>query len=157
MDSNSNDGSNVRPTPAGAEAQFSEQVRQRQNLRDLDAPLQQSPHSGHHTVGDITPGPSTCTYHSTSPSYETNTRQTVTKPDPVYLSPHHSYQSSPPTSSSVTLNECCAPASAQARPPRRKMGLSKTQRISILLGIDSAFFLVELVVGKWNISARAQG
>jgi zinc transporter 1 len=29
------------------------------------------------------------------------------------------------------------------------MGLSKSTRISILLGIDSAFFLLELIVGMY--------
>jgi hypothetical protein len=44
------------------------------------------------------------------------------------------------------LNECCAP---REKTPRLKgmMGLSKTQRILVLLAIDSAFFLLELVVG----------
>ena len=140
-DPNSNDVSNVGGT---LYARISEQVR----LPQKAGPSQQSHHPDHHN-NDITPGPQTCTYHSTPSSHNSNTHQDLTRPTPVYLSPHHSHQSSPPTSSSVTLNECCAPLSAQAHRPKRKMGLSKEKRIGILLGIDSVFFLIELVVGKW--------
>lgn len=48
--------------------------------------------------------------------------------------------------SKESLNECCA-TRAKAIKPKRKMGLSKTKRILVLLAIDSAFFLLELVVG----------
>lgn len=45
-----------------------------------------------------------------------------------------------------SLNECCAPRKKTSR-SKRRMGLSKTKRILVLLAIDSAFFLLELVVG----------
>lgn len=35
------------------------------------------------------------------------------------------------------------------------MGLSKSTRIAILLAIDSAFFLLELVVGKQHLAVAA--
>jgi hypothetical protein len=54
---------------------------------------------------------------------------------------------SPFTVSESTIYECCAPRQAQASTKFRKMGLSKSQRICILLGIDSVFFVIELVVG----------
>lgn len=137
MDSNSNDRSNVKVPSAAAVARFSA------------GPLHRAHHSGHRNVDDIT---SACTHYSPTSTHEALSSRAPRRPEPVYLSPRH--HSSPPTSSSVTLNECCAPAplSAQARPLKKKMGLSKTQRIGILLGIDSAFFLVELIVGKWELS-----
>jgi hypothetical protein len=48
--------------------------------------------------------------------------------------------------SEESLNECCSPGK-KTRTSKRKMGLSKTKRILMLLAIDSAFFLLELVVG----------
>lgn len=47
--------------------------------------------------------------------------------------------------SKLSIQACCAPT-AQVIP--RKMGISKSNRIIILLVIDSAFFLLELIVGK---------
>ena len=35
------------------------------------------------------------------------------------------------------------------------MGLSKSNRILILLGIDSGFFLLELIVGQCDLTASA--
>lgn len=49
--------------------------------------------------------------------------------------------------SDLSLNQCCAPKVQHLRSDRSKMALSKSQRIIILLAIDSAFFLVELVIG----------
>ena len=74
----------------------------------------------------------------------------IQKPGQAYFSPHRiaTSSSSPFTASTETIHECCAPLPAQAPRTPRKMGLSKTQRIVILLGIDSAFFLLELIVGK---------
>jgi hypothetical protein len=48
--------------------------------------------------------------------------------------------------SEESLNECCSPGK-KTRRSKRKMGLSKTKRILVLLAVDSAFFLLELVVG----------
>lgn len=54
----------------------------------------------------------------------------------------------PPSPSELSINECCAPRAPLRSPPDKKMGISKSNRIIILLVIDSAFFLLELVVGK---------
>ena len=75
------------------------------------------------------------------------------RPPAVYLSLTKSQSTTPPDSSATTLNECCAPKRAQPE-TSRKMGLSKSQRIGILLAIDSAFFILELVVGKWKVQQR---
>ena len=128
-----------------ADGRSSEQARLQRKKR----PLQQSPHSGHSTHGN-THNSFACTYLPALSSSLPNFSHSPARPEPVYLSPPHSHQSSPPNSSSVTLNECCAPRSAQAPTPKKKMGLSKTQRISILLAIDSVFFLVELTCGEWQ-------
>ena len=74
------------------------------------------------------------------------------KPQAVYL-PIPSGQQlsiSHPSLSQLSLNQCCAPLGATASPrlAQRKMGLSKSNRIILLLAIDSAFFLLELVVGQ---------
>lgn len=73
----------------------------------------------------------------------------IEKPPQAYFSPHQlsSSPASPCTASTQTLHECCAVPPAQS-PSTTTMGLSKTQRIIILLGIDSVFFLVELIVGE---------
>jgi hypothetical protein len=55
------------------------------------------------------------------------------------------YLSSP---SELSVNECCAPCAPVAAVPTWRMGISKSNKIIILLIIDSAFFLLELVVGK---------
>ncbi len=83
----------------------------------------------------------------------------IQKPAQVYLSPYRAPTSpaspSPPPpppplrASAETLDECCAPIPAKAPRTPSRMGLTKTHRILILLGIDSAFFLVELIVGEW--------
>ena len=49
--------------------------------------------------------------------------------------------------SEESLNECCAPCKETVG-SRGRMGLSKTKRILVLLAIDSAFFLLELIVGR---------
>jgi hypothetical protein len=48
--------------------------------------------------------------------------------------------------SKESLNECCVPREKTVG-SKGKMGLSKTKRILVLLAIDSAFFLLELIVG----------
>lgn len=56
--------------------------------------------------------------------------------------------------SQLSVNACCAPRQqVPASSPDRKMGISKSNRIVILLVIDSAFFLLELVAGKALFSA----
>ena len=132
-----------------ADGRSSEQAR----LQRQKHPLQQSPHSGHSTH-NITHNSFARTYFPTISSSLPDLSRSPTRPEPVYLSPRHSHQSSQPNSSSVTLNECCAPRSAQAPTTKKKMGLSKTQRISILLAIDSVFFLVELTCGEWQDSTE---
>ncbi len=69
-----------------------------------------------------------------------------TRPEPAHLSDQPSALATPFTASCATLNECCAPRAPAAK-PKAMMGLSKSQRIGILLGIDTAFFLIELSVG----------
>lgn len=70
-------------------------------------------------------------------------------PQPAHLSerrlpPHDPLFSSP----AATSNECCAPsANTRSQQETGKMGLTKQQRIGILLGIDGVFFLIELTVG----------
>lgn len=69
------------------------------------------------------------------------------RPEPVHLPPETHYTTLF-SASAVTLNECCAPRTARAGSRKfGRMGLSKEQRIGILLGIDGLFFLVELSVG----------
>ena len=92
-------------------------------------------------------------YPATASTAPTSTQSTPnlplpTRPEPAHLSTRSSTPPTPFSSSCDTLNECCAPC---ARAPRKigKMGLTKSQRIGILLGIDSVFFLVELTVGMY--------
>ena len=53
-----------------------------------------------------------------------------------------------PASSTLSVNACCKPNHRAAASQDKKMGLSKSNRIIILLVVDSAFFLLELIVGK---------
>jgi hypothetical protein len=70
--------------------------------------------------------------------------QEIEKPEKAFLrSPRRVY-----SSAELSVNACCAPHVPLKRPTSRKMGLSKSNRIIVLLVIDSVFFLVELVVGK---------
>jgi hypothetical protein len=62
------------------------------------------------------------------------------------------YLSSP---SELSVNECCVPRAPVAAVPTRRMGISKSNKIIILLVIDSAFFLLELVVGTSFGSSRS--
>lgn len=50
--------------------------------------------------------------------------------------------------SQLSVDACCAPYAPASAAATSKMGLSKSHRIIVLLVIDSAFFLLELVVGK---------
>jgi hypothetical protein len=113
------------------------------------------PHRRH--ISQRPPYPSTLINHtprypSTRPSASSDNTGSTTLdlkspsyPEAAHLRPYLSNQHAPFPSSCATLHECCAP-----RAPARKfgrMGLTKSQRIGILLGIDTAFFLVEIVVG----------
>ncbi len=53
-----------------------------------------------------------------------------------------------PTKSELSLSACCASRVAKTQNPPRTAMVSKSTRILILLAIDSAFFLLELVVGQ---------
>ena len=75
--------------------------------------------------------------------------QRISRPEPAHLSLdtfHCDYSSGLPSISELSLDECCIPHEARAPARSRKMA-SKTTRIVILLCIDVAFFLLELVVG----------
>lgn len=82
-------------------------------------------------------------YHSTQPI------ELPQRPERAHLSPDRTPTSldSPASASSVSFNECCAPQIPHSPDNQTTMGLSKTQRISVLLAIDSVFFLVEIVIG----------
>jgi hypothetical protein len=106
--------------------------------------------SHRHDPASIVPSPST--FPSSAPPiapYDTHLTSLPVRPEPVHLSGHSSEPPSPFNSSCETLNECCAPC-AQVPRLKSRMGLSKSQRIGVLLGIDTAFFLVELTVGMWQ-------
>jgi hypothetical protein len=89
--------------------------------------------------------------HTTTYYHPQESIELIQKPLKAYSSPYHnpSSPSSPVTASTATLDECCAPQSAQAPRTRAKMGFTKSQRIAILLGIDTVFFFIELVVGTY--------
>jgi hypothetical protein len=73
------------------------------------------------------------------------------RPPPAHISPRRRDHVTPAfTSSEVTLYQCCAPPSARRSPKFGRMGLSKEQRIGILLAIDGIFFLIELTVGMFT-------
>ena len=82
-------------------------------------------------------------YHSTQPI------ELPLRPEKAHLSPDRTPTSleSPASASSVSFNECCAPQIPHSPRNQTIMGLSKTQRISVLLAIDSVFFLIEIVIG----------
>lgn len=83
--------------------------------------------------------------------YQHPPADSIKKPQQAYLRPHRrtspSSSSAPSVTSAETVHECCAPVCAQPPTTTSKMGLSKTQRICILLAIDAVFFLVELICG----------
>ena len=88
--------------------------------------------------------------HAATHPYHNHTAE-PRKPQPAYFSPYR--HTLPSSASTETLNECCAPVRVPGPRSPIKMGLSKTQRICILLGIDAVFFLIELVVGE-SLSAK---
>ena len=126
-----------------------------ENSRSPDQPIADSPHS--QLQSSPTPLPSCChpilSSSAEKHSHHDHTSAPIPKPQQAYFSPytrHPPPSSSPVTTSTETLNECCAPIRVPGVRPAKKMGLSKTQRICILLGIDAVFFLIELVVGEYN-------
>jgi hypothetical protein len=96
--------------------------------------------------------PSSTSSLSYTSSWPTQTSDSPQVPPQAYFSPYRrtraSSSPSPRTVSTETVHECCAQTSAQPPLVTNKMGLSKTQRICILLGIDAVFFLIELVCGQ---------
>lgn len=78
------------------------------------------------------------------------------RPQPAHLAPERTLWLPSCTSSEVTLNQCCALPSAPSSPKFGRMGLSKEQRIGILLGIDGVFFLIELSVGTLQITLKQE-
>lgn len=76
--------------------------------------------------------------------------QHIEKPQRAILRSPRGIRSSvhPPSPSKLSINECCAPRAPLRSHTDKKMGISKSNRIIILLVIDSAFFLLELVVGR---------
>ncbi|KAK5027278.1 Zinc resistance conferring protein [Exophiala sideris] len=105
-------------------------------------------------IDDFINAPATSSSSSTPPVNNTYSPpfapvEHIQKPSEAYLSPYRlsSSPSTPFSASSETIHECCAPRPAPPPRTRAVMGLSKSQRIGILLGIDSVFFLIELIVG----------
>jgi hypothetical protein len=133
-------------------ARFSEQARPGFWRTGDFGPLHPSADvaSGDHSdVDAITSAPSLCTDLPLQSSQRTTAFKNIpSRPQPAHITPSSKHYSSLSSPSAVTLNECCAPRSAPAPPSKRKMGLSKTQRIAILLGIDSVFFIIELTIGE---------
>lgn len=81
----------------------------------------------------------------------------IPRPEPAHLHtplPNHTRYSIA-SCAAASVDSCCAP---RVRPKKseglRDIMFSKTTRISILLGIDTAFFLLELTVGKWSPRLR---
>jgi hypothetical protein len=101
-------------------------------------------------------GPFIHVHNSSSPKSFTSpvVEQLPVKPQPAHISPERCHLIPSFNSSDVTLNQCCAPPSAKSSPKFGRMGLSKEQRIGILLGIDGIFFLIELSVGTSTTSSR---
>lgn len=84
---------------------------------------------------------------------KTTTITQIEKPEKALLrtSPHLS------APSLLSVNDCCAPPAQVTAITTKKMAISKSNRIIILLVIDSAFFIVELVVGKGIGTTLATG
>jgi hypothetical protein len=85
-----------------------------------------------------------------SPVKEIHQTRKIEKPEKAFLRPPRRVCSS----AELSVNACCAPHVALKRPTSKRMGLSKSNRIIVLLVIDSAFFLVELVVGMDSYSCH---
>ena len=68
---------------------------------------------------------------------------------PCSIDPSFSY-----SPSSLTLNQCCAPAAQLSPVTSSKMAFTKTQRICTLLVIDVCFFLLEIIVGEYYQSGK---
>jgi hypothetical protein len=163
--------SNDRSNDSGASAEEGAKVAELEvaaatvQLHDNDT-IYRTHHHQHHHHQSIHTSDLITTEESSSPSARDHEQVSVNLPSlpkAVHLSPSriaqqrypHLHPLPPLTASSVTLNECCAPAPAQASRNKSKMGLTKTQRIGILLAIDSVFFLIELIVGEWPCLSHA--
>jgi hypothetical protein len=100
---------------------------------------------------------------STSSSHNINTNeptpaqeaQRIEKPEKAFLRSPRSRSLC--SSAELTVNACCAPHVPLENTTGKTMGLSKSNRIIVLLVIDSIFFLVELVVGKESCSCHSAG
>jgi hypothetical protein len=166
QDMSSNDVSNDSGASAGEGAKVAEVAAATVQLHDNDTIYTHHHHQHHHhqhqpihTGDSITAKESSSLFNR---EHEQASDNLPALPEAVHLSPSriaqqryphplpHPHPLPPLTASSVTLNECCAPAPAQAPRSKSKMGLTKTQRIGILLAIDSVFFLIELIVGEWQ-------
>lgn len=92
---------------------------------------------------------SAATSQDTSSSLNNEVQQ-IEKPQKAILRSPRSFCSSIHLSSpsELSINACCATLAQVKVPTTKTMGISKSNRIIILLVIDSAFFLLELVVGK---------
>ena len=76
----------------------------------------------------------------------------IQRPEKAVLSPAQNNADfyNLPSSSTLTVNACCTPNRRGPRSEPRKMGLSKSNRIIILLVVDTAFFFLELIVGEFS-------
>lgn len=106
--------------------------------------------AGTTTTTTFSPSPSPpSSYPTDSSLLRTHPIELVQRPETAYFSPYRARPSHfLSTTSSVTLNECCAPSKLNTTTTQNTMGLTKSQRIGILLAIDSIFFLIELVIGE---------
>lgn len=77
----------------------------------------------------------------------------LARPAKAHLRPLRTTPSAvcPFSPSQLTLDECCMPYAPVNSASTKKMGLSKSTRIIILLVIDSAFFITELVIGRFTV------
>lgn len=90
----------------------------------------------------------TCGLPETNNSRDT-THHFIQRPEQAVLGPDRSNTDflNLPSPSTLSVNACCSP---KRRSPQSqaKMGMSKSSRIIILLVVDTAFFFLELIVGK---------
>jgi hypothetical protein len=85
-----------------------------------------------------------------TPSF-TELQDGIRLPEPVHL--HTSLSNNTRfgiTSCTASSFDSCCAAGVKAKKPKgfRKIMFSKSTRIAILLGVDSSFFLLELIVGE---------
>ena len=93
---------------------------------------------------------SPCPQHfDTQQPAETTLLQPIKYPDRAYTRPSPYSEQHWERLSILSLNECCTSTLKESRLRITRMALSKSQRIMILLAIDGAFFLVELIIGGY--------